>query len=199
MTLNELEKSLGVIFPAKFHEIYETGAMKWLEMSEAQIKKDRDKYINDEKAFLMLNCWCELYLFDEIPEAIKTLKEWIQWQEEDTGVSFAKGITLIPFGHSGGGDMYCFLYSSETKEPKVVLYMHDEYGNPEIVGYSFDEFIYAQMLEAVENDEEIDGNHFQENMKYLSDQYKQLIAGKNVDSLKDDYYNLKIDKAEIWK
>lgn len=198
MKLAELEKMLGIMLPIRFHEIYETGAMKWLEMRQEQIQQNRDKYIHDEKALLMLNCGCELFLFEEIPHAIETLKEWIQWQEEDEEVTLAKEITLIPFGHNAGGDLYCFLYSPESEEPKVILYLHDEYGNPEIIGHTFDEFLYVQMLEAVDDDEDIEGRHFQENINYLNDSYRQLIIGKTSDSLKDDYAELTIDEAEIW-
>lgn len=83
MKLMELEQQLGISFPKKFHEIYETGAMKWLEMNSEQIQKNRNDYLQDTKAFLMLNCDCELYPFDEISEAMDTLKEWIQCREED--------------------------------------------------------------------------------------------------------------------
>ena len=41
MKLMELEQQLGISFPKKFHEIYETGAMKWLEMNSEQIQKNR--------------------------------------------------------------------------------------------------------------------------------------------------------------
>ena len=86
MTLKELERVLGLSFPKKFHELYKIGAMKWLEMDKAEIKNHREEYMNDTKAFLMLNCPCEPYSFDEIPKAIETLKEWIGWQEQDRKV-----------------------------------------------------------------------------------------------------------------
>ena len=73
MKLMELEQQLGISFPKKFHEIYETGAMKWLEMNSEQIQKNRNDYLQDTKAFLMLNCDCEPYSFDEISEAMDTL------------------------------------------------------------------------------------------------------------------------------
>lgn len=199
MKLNELQEKIGITFPQKFHEIYQTGAMKWLEMNKEELKEIRQDYINDEKAFLMLNCDCELYLFDEIPNAINELKEWIKEQEDDTGVSFSGDFTLIPFGHSGSGDKYCFLYKLGSSEPEVILYVHDAYDAPEIIGHTFDEFIYVQMLDAVANDEEIDGVHFEENLKFLDQKYCQLILGKSVDTLIDDYDNLSFDEEEIWE
>lgn len=198
MKLFELERQLGVTFPKAFHNIYETGAMKWLEMSNEEIRYNREAYINDSKAFLMLNCACEPYLFDEIPKAIETLKEWIGWQEQDRKVTLLKEITLIPFGHNGGGDMYCFLYSKSSSEIRIVLYYHDEYGNPEIVGHDFDEFLYIQMLDAVENEEDINGENYQNQITYLKDTYRQKIINKDTDTLIDDYYSIKFDVAEIW-
>ena len=198
MKLAELEKKLEVRFPKAFHRIYETGAMKWLEMSKEEITANREEYINDSKAFLMLDCSCELYIFDKISEAIDDLKEWIDEQEKDTDVTLSEGITLIPFGQNGGGDLYCFLYSSETEEPMVILYCHDEYGNPSIEGHDFDEFIYIQMLDAVANEEDMDGEHFNENLNYLDEKYRQMIAGKDADTLIDEYDELEFDEAEIW-
>lgn len=198
MKLSELERQLGFTFPKAFHAIYETGAMKWLEMSEAEIMNNREAYINDPKAFLMLNCGCEPYQFDEIPEAIKTLKEWISWQEQDRKVTLSKEITLIPFGHNGGGDLYCFLYSKNDNEPMVVLYYHDMYGDPEIVGHDFDEFLYIQMLDAIENEEDIDGENFQNQILLLNDTYRKKLINKDADTLLDDYYSIVFNTAKIW-
>lgn len=198
MKLFELEIQLGFTFPKAFHTIYETGAMKWLEMSKEEIRDNREAYINDSKAFLMLNCGCEPYLFDEIPKAIEILKEWIGWQEQDRKVTLSKEITLIPFGHNGGGDLYCFLYSKRDNEPMIVLYYHDEYGNPKIVGHDFEEFLYIQMLDAVENEEDINSENYQNQILFLNDKYRQKIINKDADTLLDDYYSIGFDTAKIW-
>ena len=63
MTLSELESIIGVKFPKKWHEIYNTGAMEWLEAGVG--------------VFLMLSCDCEPLMFDEIPERIEEVGEWI--------------------------------------------------------------------------------------------------------------------------
>ncbi len=118
MKLFELEQQLGFVFPKAFHTIYETGAMKWLELSEEEFRNNREACINAPKAFLILYCDCEPYLFDQIPEAIETLKEWISWQERDMKVTLSKEITLIPFGFNGAGDMFCFLYTKSDHEPR---------------------------------------------------------------------------------
>ena len=94
--------------------------------------------------------------------------------------------------------MYCFLYSNKTDEPLIVLYYHDEYGNPEIAGHNFDEFIYIQLLKAVENEEDIGDEYFQNQIMYLNDTYRQLVTGKDTDTLLDDLYLLKVEEANIW-
>mgnify|MGYP002626965243 CR=1 FL=1 len=198
MKLFELEKQLGFTFPEAFHTIYETGAMKWLEMSREELKNNREKYISDSKAFLMLNCDCEPYLFDEIPETIERLKKWIVSQEQDRNISLSEEITLIPFGHNGGGDLYCFLVSKTENEPMIILYYHDEYGNPKIIGHDFDEFLYVQMLDAVENEEDINGENYQNQMWYLNVEYRQKLVDKDVDMLLDDYDSIVFDVAKIW-
>lgn len=198
MKLSELEKQLGFTFPKAFHTIYETGAMKWLEMSKEEIKNNREAYINDPNAFLMLNCGCEPYLFDEIPEAIQKLKEWIGWQEQDENVTLSEEITLIPFGHNGGGDLYCFLDAKSNPEPMIVLYYHDVYDNPQIIGHDFDEFLYIQMLDAVENEEDINGENYQNQMLFLNDTYRKKIINKDADALLDDYDAIGFETAKIW-
>ena len=79
MKLSELESKLGIKFPKKWHEIYDTGAMEWLEISAEKFREDSDRYTSDPKSFLMLNCDCEPLPFDEIPERLDEIREWISW------------------------------------------------------------------------------------------------------------------------
>lgn len=199
MKLMELEQQLGILFPKKFHEIYETGAMEWLEMNSEQIQKNRNDYLQDTKAFLMLNCDCEPYSFDEIPEAMDTLKEWIQCREEDEEQSLLEGITLIPFGHGGNGDLYCFLYAPHFSEPQVILYAHDDDEAPEIIGHTFEEFLFLQLLDAIANEEEKNGVHFQENCKFLSPAEQVFFMEKQEDALIAYYDQLEPEYAQIWE
>ena len=204
MKLNEIENILKIKFPARFHKIYETGAMEWLEISREEFNKNSDKYKNDPKAFLMLWCDCEPYPFADIPEAVNHLDELIKMQEEDEEVSLKENIRLVPFGHSNG-DVYCFLYEYDNSEPKVIRYFHDEYGDPEIAGNDFDEFLYNIILNSVSyesddgNDEYIYSEPFKEHIKYLSEKYRRLIEGKSQDELLDDFDAIIYGEAEIWE
>ena len=199
MNLQKLEKKIGVKFPSKWRKIYQTGAMKWLELSKKIFSSEKNNCIYNPNSFMILNCDCELILFDEIPKQIQKLKRWIKEREQDEGSEFDKRITLIPFGQSAAGDLYCFLYENEENfEPKVVLYMHDEYGNPDIIGENFDEFLYIQMLSAVAYEEDVQGQHWQNHLNWLLESYRKMIENKSVDELINMYDALTYKQAAIW-
>lgn len=199
MKLNELEQQLGVRFPEKFREIYSTGAMEWMELSRSEFSADREKWISAPEEFLMLNCGCEPLLFEEIPEEINNLKEWITWREEDEGCALKEGLTLIPFGKNAAHDLYCFLYEKDGGEPWVILYLHDGYDAPEIIGKTFSEFLYVQMLDAAANEEELDGAHWKAHLNYLDETYRELLEEKTADDLEGEYDSYWIGKAEIFE
>lgn len=198
MKLSELEELLGVKFPKKFHEIYETGAMEWLELSFQEFQKDRDKYINDPKAFMMMKGEFEPMPFAEIPERAKELAERLQWRAEDKGETVREGITLVPFAQTGGGDMHLLVFEGDS-EPKVVMYYADSYDAPQLWGRSFDECLYYAMLEALQWDEDPNGAAWQAHLNYLGEEYREKIAGRSAEELAEDFETLgvELDKAEF--
>ncbi|MBO4866212.1 MAG: SMI1/KNR4 family protein [Ruminococcus sp.] len=199
MTLEELEKQQEVRFPQAFHRIYDSGAMSWLELSQGERKARIREYISDSKAFLMLDGACEMYLFEEVQSAAEELAKLASWMEEDKKLRIRSGVRIVPFGHEGGGDMYCLLYTDGNAEPAVVLYPHDSYEAPTVYGRDFDEFVYIQMLLAAENEEDVEGEHFTENIRYLSDRYRPLVEGKSADELTDALYAMNFQHADIWE
>lgn len=186
MKLAEVEKLFGVAFPKKFHEIYDTGAMEYLELPLLEFQKVRDKYINDPKAFMMMNGECEPLFFEEIPQRADELNEWLSWRAEDEEETVREGMRLVPFAQTGGGDLYLFLYENDT-EPKVVLYYHDCFDDPLLCGRDFDEFLYYAMLDALQWDEDMNGAAWQAHLNYLGDEYRAKIAGKSAEELLKDF------------
>lgn len=192
MKLSEVEELLGVTFPKKFREIYETGAMEWLELSNAEFRENRDKYINNPKAFMMMNGEFEPLSFAEIPERAKELAERLKWRAEDEGETVRGGITLVPIAQTGGGDMHLLVFEGGI-EPKVVMYYADCYDEPLLLGRSFDECLYYAMLEALQWDEDMNGAAWQAHLEYLSDEYRTKIAGKSAEELAEDFKTLGIE------
>ncbi len=204
MTLAELEKELDVTFPKKFHEIYDTGAMEWVEAGHEKFTENREKYFNDPKAFLMVSCDCEPYFFEDIPGLVKTLDEMLEWRKEATEEELAENCRLVPFAMNGGGDIYCFLYKDGENEPSVVLYFHDCYDLPEIIGKDFDEFLYIEMLSCIayaeEEDDfsELESEQWQNNLSYLDEKYRKVIESADKSRLADMYWAIDFAKAEIF-
>ncbi|MDE6783986.1 MAG: SMI1/KNR4 family protein, partial [Ruminococcus sp.] len=203
MNLAELEKIIDVKFPKKFHEIYETGAMEWVEVGYEKFNENREHYLNDPKAFLMLSCDCEPAFFEDIPDLITTIDEMLTWRKEYINQGLDEKYRLIPFAMNGGGDLYCFLYENNVNEPAVVLYFHDCYDNPEIIGKNFDEFLYIAMLSviayAVDDDDfsELEGEQWKNNVNYLLPEYRNIISENNAERLADIYWSLDFDESEI--
>lgn len=198
MKLSQVEELLGITFPKKFHEIYETGAMEWLELSFEEFQKDRDKYINDPKAFMMMNGEFEPLSFEEIPERANELAERLSWRAEDKGETVREGITLVPFAQSGRGDLHLLVFEGDT-EPKVVMYYADCYYAPQLWGRSFDECLFYAMLEALQWDEDMNGAAWRAHLEYLSDKYRAKIAGKSAEELSEDFerLGLELDKNAV--
>lgn len=197
MKLSELEKAINIRFPEKWYEIYRTGAMEWLELSHGDFNKRRDDYLNNPNAFFMLGCDCEPLFFDDFAERIEELDEMISWKCEAKKVELCDNIRLIPFAMMGSGDLYCFLFESGS-EPKVILYYHDDFDEPDIIADSFDEFLYVMMLDAAAFDEDIEGERRKAHLKYLSDEYKEKIRGKNAAQLSDEFDCIRYKKAQIF-
>lgn len=204
MTLAELEKSLDVKFPKKFHEIYDTGAMEWIEVGNEKFNENREHYLNDPKAFLMLYCDAEPIFFEYISDYINTLNELIEWCENDINEELDEKFRLIPFAMDGGGDFYCFLYEKGTDEPKVVMVAHDTCDLPEVIGKDFDEFLYIMMMScvayAVDDDDfsELEGEQWKNNLGYLLPEYRKKIEESTPERLADFYWSLNFDEAEIF-
>ena len=199
MTLNELETRQEVRFPQAFHRIYDSGAMKWLELSRAELKASIKEYVSDTTAFLMLDCDCEMYLFEEVQSAAEELAQLSQWQEEDKKLRIKDGLRIVPFGHSGGGDIYCLLYTPENAEPMVIRYFHDSYEAPQIMGRDFDEFLYIQLLLAAENEQDVEDENFRNNAAYLSEKYRPMVEGKSADELTYALYAMVFSPADIFE
>ena len=197
MTLNELETRQEVRFPQAFHRIYDSGAMKWLELTRSELKARIKEYVSDRAAFLMLDCDCEMYLFEEVQTAAEELAQLSQWQE-DKKLRIKDGLRIVPFGHSGGGDIYCLLYTPDNAEPMVIRYFHDSYEAPQIMGRDFDEFVYIQLLLAAENEQDVEEEYFRNNTAYLSEKYRPMVEGKSADELTDALYAMVFSPADIF-
>ncbi|MBQ8167262.1 MAG: SMI1/KNR4 family protein [Lachnospiraceae bacterium] len=199
MTLEQIESILQIKFPKKWWEIHSKGIMEWMELSINEFREKREEYIFNPNSFLMLECDCEALFFDDIPERLDILKEWISWREEDENLVFDDNKKLIPFAQTGGGDLYCFLYENSADEPKIVLYFHDVYDDPQLEAHSFDEFLYVILLSSASWEGVIDDEHWRAHYQLLNEEYKQKIDNRSVEDLAEEYENKECVNVNIWK
>lgn len=199
MTLNHIEKMLQIQFPKKWWEIYSKGMMEWMELSIEEFREKKEEYIYNPNSFFMMRCDCEPLFFDEIPERIEELKEWISWREEDEKLIFDDSMKLIPFAQTGGGDLYCFLYENAVKEPKIVVYFHDVYDDPQLEANSFEEFLYVELLASASWEGEIDNEYWRAHYELLNEEYKNKIGNRSAKELAKEYETTECTGVNIWK
>lgn len=199
MTLNQIEKTLQIQFPKKWWEIYSKGMMEWMELSIEEFREKKEEYIYNPKSFFMMRCDCEPLFFDEIPERMEELKEWISWREEDEKRIFDDSIKLIPFAQTGGGDLYCFLYENAVSEPKIVVYFHDVYDDPQLEANSFEEFLYVELLASASWEGEIDNEYWRAHYELLNEEYKNKIGNRSAKELAEEYETTECTSINIWK
>ncbi len=176
--------------------------MEWLEAGVGVFRKNRDKYLNDPKAFLMLSCDCEPLMFDEIPERIEEVGEWISWRTEHDGAALKKGVALVPFAMRGNGDLFCFICQGDLMdEPKIMLYCHDCYEDEYLMWTSFDELLYECMLQTADPDfgDDITDEHWQMHLDYLTEEYRTRLVGRSREDMYNEYLNLPEIMESIWE
>lgn len=91
------------------------------------------------------------------------------------------------------------VYALHFSEPQVILYAHNDDEAPEIIGHTFEEFLFLQLLDAIANEEEKNGVHFQENCKFLSPAEQAFFMEKQEDALIAYYDQLEPEYAQIWE
>ena len=198
MLLSELESELKMQFPEKFHKIYDSGAMKWLELSESELHQNLDDYLQDSGAFLNLN-GLEPLLFDQSPERISHMEQWFfGYLEKEHDFIRRKDIKLIPFAQISCVDVYCFLYEENLKEPKIVLWWHDE-DMPVLIANDFDEFLYNIMICSAYNEEDIHGENWNTHYKFLSEAYQKKIDSIPEEDLPYEEENNMHSAVNIWE
>jgi len=189
MTLEELEQELNVTFPKLFHIAYDNGDMEWLTLTYEEFQRDSQKYIDSPHSFMIFPSWCELTAFDRIFRRKQDLDELLtEWQEYEC-LKMRENIGIIPFGQSPGGDFYCFLYRDNSAEPCVIQIYHDEY-YARYEAVDFEELLFGQMVEALaQGDLNKQGEQYKHHCRYLSDEHKAILEGKDKKQLLELFEN----------
>lgn len=192
MKLEELEKSQGIEFPELFRKIYDTGAMEWMTQSDSWIDEHREELENAHGTFMWgVEVDWEPLLFDEIEDEQKYILTRLKESElkgnsthirslstfEEPNMKF--GLSLVPFAHTEGGDIYAFAYK-DNEFIDIILYRSDE---NDIISYGsdFEKFLTWQMCFAVIVEEQEIDEDIIAHAEYLNDEHKNMFKNKDIE------------------
>ena len=191
MDMYTAEERYGVKFPRKFRELYESGVMEWMENSQKDYRAVYAKYKDIPSAFCYrLAADFEPFFFESME--MSNLEDYIADMAHYEKKKPDDRYKLVPFGQVRNGDIYCFLYDTESDDIKIVLVWHDGQCEVQLLGNDFDEFLYWVMLNAADWDEDIEGDVWKAHLEYLSPEYREKINGKTADELKDEFFNISL-------
>ena len=197
MDMFSAEKRFDVKFPEKFREIYRSGAMEWMENSPKDYKEVYNKYRSIPSAFCyQLAADFEPLFFEMMDKSY--IEDYLSMMAEYEKKRLDGRYQLVPFGKVKNGDIYCFLYDSESDGVKVVLVWHDGNCEVQLLGNDFDEFLYWVMLNAADWDEDIEGDVWKEHLKYLSDEYREKLKNKSADDLKYEFASMPENMVDLF-
>ncbi len=171
MELKEVELRFGVQFPNLFHEIYLSGMMEYLiHPNECPFQQEQffGNYMDD----------CILIAFENLPDAYADLQECFDLDLTlyPQHKSMNPNYRIIPFARKISGDKYCFLYTAEETEPKIILYGHDT-GDVDLWADNFEELIYFQLVaEASSGEQSLDSDYMKAHIKWLNEEHQQLLT-----------------------
>ena len=178
MRFTELEKKHGFAFPESFRRIERTGVMEWAECGADEFNRRRQEFYCDPKSFMMIEADCELIMAEDHDHYVGFLDHFSSMSEEYGGLIFNRRYRFVPFGITGGGDIFCFAYDGDS-EPFVIKIYHDE-DDYQYCGKDFDEFLYVMMLEAAAyslgyDHEDYRTEEWLKHLDYLADEYRALL------------------------
>lgn len=187
MILKSIEEKLNIKYPDLFVEIYDSGAMEWLKHSWEWFNQNRDEVSTNSNSFFYAAVGgdCEPILFDEILSYIDDFLESLEYDEEyKSGEKIINPeYKFIPFGKTGGGDIYFFFYENCKENPKITLFGHDT-AEMDIWAKDFDEFLFLQLAESIIGyDLTFDDERIISHTKFLSDKYTKIFEYKDVTQL----------------
>ena len=154
------------------------------------------KYIHDLKNHPPLFLYSgefELIPLANIAEAIEELNG------EESWFSINPDYLFIPFGETGGGDYYCFLYDQNAPKPTspIALLQHDS-DEAELLANTLEDFFFYEMLNSVNDIYEGSLVHsegdFYENITRLLQSHLPYISNEAQRQVIQEVYSRKTDR-----
>lgn len=141
--LKTLEQQYQFQYPELYHRLYTDQMLDIGEYASLWSKEVYPRLKNHPPLFLYSGDF-ELILLANIAETIEELNG------EDSWFSINPDYLFIPFGQTGGGDYYCFLYNQNHPKPTppIALLQHDS-DEAELLANTLEDFFFYEMLNSV--------------------------------------------------
>jgi hypothetical protein len=148
--LEEFEKRFNFSYPALYKQLYKDGMLEFGQPSSRWFSEVYPT-LKQQPPFLLYAKEFELIF---LPDLAGHLNDYLS----DDGFKHLDRALyrLIPFAGNGAGDDYCFLYNADQPDDsQIVLVAHDDI-NARILANHLQEFMFIEMLAAVQNIDEDD-------------------------------------------
>lgn len=178
--LNEIETKFGFKYPAIYHQMYTDGMLSFGEPGADWESKVPQLFATPPLLFFAKDF--ELML----PELVMEMRD--EFYAPVSYRAVPEGMSLIPFGTTGGGDMYCFdITDAQQEDLPIVLAAHDS-SRVEVLTENFQDFVHQSLLamvQDVEPDDAVMHDDFQANVqnmlkthgRYLTQEQREEIQG----------------------
>lgn len=181
--LETIEQQFHFTYPQLYKKLYADGQLNWGHLNPDWFQNVYPT-LKDKPPFLLYAKDFELLDFEQIIEELESLNAADDYRKVNPIFKF------IPFAMNGAGDLYCFYYSLEFPESiPLVLATHDSL-QLHILTKNLEDFILAQMLEAVTDisseDLIMDGD-FKENARNFLNTHHTYLNEKRQNILKEIY------------
>jgi SMI1 / KNR4 family (SUKH-1) len=143
--LGQLEKEFNFRYPALYKQLYEDGMLEFGQPSSRWFSEVYPT-LKQHPSFLLYAKEFELIF---LPDLVGHLNDYLS----DDGFKHINRALyrFIPFAANGAGDDYCFLYNADQPDDsQIVLVAHDD-NYARILANHLQEFIFTEMLAAVQN------------------------------------------------
>ena len=138
-----LEQQYNFAYPKLYHQLY---ADQMLDIGEYASHWSKEVYprLKNHPPLFLYSGEFELIPLANIAETIEELNG------EDSWFSINPDYLFIPFGQTGGGDYYCFLYNQNHPKPTppIALLQHDS-DEAELLANTLEDFFFYEMLNSV--------------------------------------------------
>jgi len=188
--LKNLEQQYQFQYPELYHRLY---AEQMLDIGEYASLWSKEVYprLKNHPPLFLYSGEFELIPLANIAEAIEELNG------EDSWFSINPDYLFIPFGETGGGDYYCFLYDQNAPKPTppIALLQHDS-DEAELLANTLEDFFFYEILNSVNDIYEgslvrSEGD-FQENITNLLRSHLPYVTKKEQREILEEVYSRKL-------